>query len=299
MNATATAQAPAKIRWGGARRAALALLALVLLLAGGAGVLAPWYDVGARAPGLPAGAAGCAGEAATYAGQPAGCRRAEAGLALTVHTTPAAYPSAERWRAAQWGTYVVFVLIGGLIALAWRPREHTLVLQHMLVTAAAGAVLAALLSPALLPIVLAPALIALPLCPAPRGLLARSAARPSVPLLALGALAAALLAADAWAGYPQAAEARWAGGLLLDAALALAALLAATRRPGWAALGLMTGAALIYLGLAAVLLADQAGAWRGGIPATIGGWLFVGATYWELRRARSSARPMRAGGAGV
>ena len=107
---------------------------------------------------LPSGA-GCAGEASTYAGQPAGCRRAEAGLALTVHTTPAAYPSAERWRAAQWGTYVVFVLIGGLIALAWRPREHTLVLQHMLVTAAAGAVLAALLSPALLPIVLAPALI--------------------------------------------------------------------------------------------------------------------------------------------
>ena len=70
-------------------------------------------------------------------------------------------------------------------------------------------------------------------------------------------------------------------------ALALAGLLAATRRPGWQVLGLLTGATLIYLGLAAAKLPTQAGGWgaAGAALATLGGWAFVGVTVWEARRA--------------
>ena len=66
--------------------------------------------------------------------------------------------------------------------------------------------------------------------------------------------------------------------------LALAGLLATTKRPGWQALGLLTGAALIYLGLVAAKLPAQAGSWgtlRTAL-ATLLGWTFVGATAWEM-----------------
>lgn len=295
MIATAPSQAKRRSWRDGARRAALALLALALFPLAGGGVLAPWYEP-ARPRALPTRGLGCEADVALEASRQPQCRRSNGAFAKANAIGKPAQAGGPRWRAAQLGAYVVFLLIGGLAALAWRPREHALVLQYLLLAAGAGAALAAWLSPALLPFVLAPALLALLLDPAPRAALRLGQATPSLPLLALGLLAAGLLAAQA-----RAADAGSAGGLLLDMALALAGLLAATRRPGWAALGLMAGAALIYLGLAAALLADQSGAWGGGasLLATVGGWAFVGATYWELRRAGSSARPMRFDRSGV
>lgn len=51
------------------------------------------------------------------------------------------------------------------------------------------------------------------------------------------------------------------GGSLLALLLLLAALLAATKQPGWLALGLIAGLAFLYLGIAALFLPDFAGSW--------------------------------------
>jgi hypothetical protein len=123
----------------------------------------------------------------------------------------------------------------------------------------------------------------------------------SRPLLALSLPATALLALDSWRtlqsqlAAPQAQDRDSIAAVILAITLSLACILAATKRPGWQALGLLTGAALIYLGLVAARLPNQAGSWGivGAALATFGGWAFVGATAWEMhletRRAAQSA----------
>jgi hypothetical protein len=210
----------------------------------------------------------------------------------TAYGAPMYADAMQRWHDARWGAYAGILSTGSLLALLWRPRAQPLLLQFLI---GSGIMLAALEAPfapsrsLLNTAIIALLAIAYPdrvalLQPRPLELLSR-------PLLALSLLAAALLAVDLWRSIaPDLA----AGGSYLLAhhaietcALALAGLLASTRRPGWQALGLLTGATLIYLGLAAAKLPAQAQSWgaAGAALATLGGWAFVGLTAGEARRA--------------
>ncbi len=64
------------------------------------------------------------------------------------------------------------------------------------------------------------------------------------------------------------------------------------KRPGWRALGIITGVAFLYLGLAALALPQQAGSWGipGGILSLLAGALFVTVTLREARAMRDASR---------
>jgi hypothetical protein len=219
-------------------------------------------------------------------------------LASTASGAPVGAAAVQRWHDARWGAFTGILLTGSLLALLWRPRAQPLLLQFLI---SSGIALAAIEAP------LAPfrslthvAIVALLVIAYPdRAALLQFTplGQPSRPLLALSLLATTLLALDIWRSL--ALDLATGGSHLLAqqiveaSALALAGLLAATRRPGWQALGLLTGATLIYLGLAAAKLPAHGDGWgvaRAAL-ATLGGWAYVGLTVWETRRAgkRSAA----------
>jgi plastocyanin len=122
----------------------------------------------------------------------------------------------------------------------------------------------------------------------------------SLPLFGLSLLAAAFLAPDAWnllhlqfagLGGEHATQNHWVLTAELELMLVLGGLLAATKRPGWRILGILVGLAFVYLGLASISAPHFDGSWGtlGGILATLGGWSFVGATWWEARRSTADA----------
>ena len=236
-------------------RIAAGLIAAGLFLVDGIGVLAPWFD-------------------------------------LKGYRVAPYEPAIQRWYDARWGAYAGILLIGSLLAMLWRPGARPLLLQFAVLS---GAVLSAIGLPfdPFVGIMRIAALALLVALYPHRDMLARFSRpdRLSRPLLALS-LAAALLALDAWHSIrlvqpgSLAIDRRATEAIILAAALPLAGLLAATKRPGWQVLGLLSGAALIYLGLVAAKLPSQPGAWgaAGAALATIGGWAFVGATRWEARR---------------
>jgi len=236
------------------------LIAVGLFLVDGIGVVAPWLD-------------------------------------LTDYRAPEYQAVAQRWYDARWGAYSGILLTGSLLALLWRPRAQPLLLQFLVLSGVAVAALGVPFAPFIS--ILRIAAVALLVITYPDRAALPRFAQPhprSRPLLALSLLAAAPLAIDAWrslqsrlavAGMP-AYDRHAIEAVMLAIVLVLAGLLSATRRPGWQALGLLTGASLIYLGLAAAKLPDQPGSWgvTGAALATLGGWAFVGATAWEARRAR-------------
>jgi hypothetical protein len=128
--------------------------------------------------------------------------------------------------------------------------------------------------------------------PAPRGLFTFAGAHPSRRLLALAVISALALAPVtlrnlqwqlAGVGGEHAEQSRWMGAVILSVCLVLAGLLAATRRPGWRALGILTGITYVYLGAAALSVPDQPGSWgtAGGLAALIWGAAYVGAVALE------------------
>jgi hypothetical protein len=237
-------------------QAVAGLIAVGLFLVDGVGVLAPWFDM--------------KGYTAPYE------------------------PALQRWYDARWGACAGILLIGSLLALLWRPDARPLLLQFLVLAGAAASAIGLSFDP--YAGVLRIAAIALLVGIYPRRELLTHFSQPnrlSRPLLALSLTSAALLALDAWLsmqlapGGTRAIDRPATEAIVLAAALALSGLLAATKRPGWQALGLLSGAALIYLGLAAAKLPAQPGAWggTGAALATLGGWAFVGATWWQARSA--------------
>jgi hypothetical protein len=231
------------------------LIAVGLFLVDGVGVLAPWLDP-------------------------------------TSSGTPVYTNGIQRWYDARSGAYTGILITGSLLALLWRPHAQPLALLFLIGSGIVLAALEALFAP--LQSILQVAIIALlgityPYRAGLRRLTIRQ--RLSWPLVGLSLLLAVLLAIDVWRSISTelaAGGSRLLARHMVEAvALALAGLLAATRRPGWQALGLLTGVALIYLGLAAAKLPIQAGGWgaAGAALATLGGWAFVGVTAWEVRRA--------------
>jgi hypothetical protein len=186
-----------------------------------------------------------------------------------------------------------------LLALLWRPQAQPLLLQFLTLSGAALVAIGAHFDP-LTSIVQAAAITLLVISYPNRAALARFSQPGSLsrPLIVLSLPATALLALDAWRTLQSqlaAPDRASIAAVILAITLSLACILAATKRPGWQALGLLTGIALIYLGLVAARLPNQAGSWGilGVALATFGGWAFVGATTWEMqletRRAVLSA----------
>jgi hypothetical protein len=206
--------------------------------------------------------------------------------------------AAERWHDAQRGA-ASGILFGGasLLALLLPSRAQPLLLQFLALAAVTTTALGSALDLRdLAPLVL-PAALAVAAFPRPRRLLDFALpGRLSVLLLALSLITAAVLAADVWRSFQlqlgvagaQASSGHGIATTTLAAVLALAGGLAATKRPGWQALGLLAGATLIYLGLAASVVPAQVGSWgrSGAGLATAGGWAFVAVTWWEARRDR-------------
>lgn len=205
-----------------------------------------------------------------------------------VFSTPDYTYPLHLWHGAQWGTWMGILICGSLLLLLRRPREKPLLMQFIVLAIALQALLYFLLvgfHPA--PVVfLVGALIVAAVYPEPRSLLSvAGGARTSRPLLGLGLAVAALLALDvsrnlrwqfAGVGGEHHELGHWTIAVGVAAVLTLGALLTASRRPGWQSLGVLVGAAFVYLGLAAVTVPDSAGSWGlAGVIAVLGGVAFI------------------------
>jgi hypothetical protein len=201
----------------------------------------------------------------------------------------------HRFHEAHWAVINAVLLGGCLLALLRKPREQPLLAQFFIVAVLIDAIGFAL-TEAPDPTAFVILAIVIAAYPAPRALLGVSREGPiSVPLLGLSILAAAFLLPEvsrlvpmqlAGLGGEHATQHHWILTAILELMLIVGGLLAATRRPGWKALGFIVGLAFLYLGVASISLPYYAGSWNvwGGALATLGGCAFIGATVWAIRR---------------
>jgi hypothetical protein len=219
---------------------------------------------------------------------------------LVTNDGPGYTAEIHRFHEAHWGVIHGLLYGGCLIALLRKPREQPLLIQFLVVAMlieAVGYSLVGSLDP--MPLIVLAIMIAA--YPAPRALISVSREGPvSIPLLGLSILAAALLLPEVWRLVPMqlaglggehATEHHWILTAMLELMLIAGGLLAATRRPGWKALGFIVGLAFVYLGVASISLPYYAGSWNlwGGALATLGGWAFIGATLWQARQLAAAA----------
>lgn len=218
---------------------------------------------------------------------------------------PGYTPEIHRWHQGQWAAQMGILLGGTLVALLWRPYAKPLLMQFFGLGMAGFLFVLALAphwgpKPAMLTITAIIVSLVIAAYPRPRALLETTRERPvSRPLLALSALAAALLAPASWqawqlqvvGGSEHAEHHAWASGVVLALLLVLAGALAATKRPGWQALGALTGVAFLYLGTVALTVPDQPGSWGsiGGVLSLLGGLAFITATLLEARMTATVA----------
>jgi hypothetical protein len=204
-------------------------------------------------------------------------------------------PDLHRWHDAMWGAVAGILEGGALLVLLLRPREKPLLMQYQALNIIVAAPLILPFEPQLV-FVMIILLIIIASYPAPRALLDFSQKEPiSRPLLALSLTAAVLLAPYMlrlliWqiqgAGGEQATANEWIADVEHSALLLAGAFMACTKRPGWRALGILTGLVFLYLGVAALALPTHAGSWgvAGGIVSLLGGLLYIAATIREARR---------------
>ena len=209
-------------------------------------------------------------------------------------------PEARRWFGAEHAAIVGILFSGSLVALLRRPQSKPLLLQYYVV----GHILFLLglaawqwqpLAPPMKPTVVVAFLVVLGLLvftyPDRRALLDVARPQPASRLLLAATLVAVLaLAPSTWQALvrqvqEQGAMDRWAEAIDLSVLLVMSGLLAATRRPGWRELGILTSVAYLYLGLAALTVPDQMGSWGtlGGGMSLLGGIVYLVATTIESR----------------
>lgn len=204
-------------------------------------------------------------------------------------------PDLHRWHEAMWGA-VTGILEGGvLLSLLWRPRQYPLLVQFMALAVLGAVVIVLPFEPSLLFVIVMLTLVILSY-PMPRALLNFSQPGPlSRSLLVFSLVAAVLLIPyivrlETWQiqgiGGEQAIATEWVADVEHASFLLLAMFLASTKRPGWQILGILSGIVFIYLGIAALMLPNQAGSWGviGGIAALIGGLLYIMVTIRESRK---------------
>ena len=217
--------------------------------------------------------------------------------------TPHYTPELHRWHHADISALVGLLICGSLLAALPRPRRAPLLTQFVLL--ASGLLALACVYP-FRPSTLIPAVAVIALVvaayPDRRALLAFSReGSTSRPLLALAVAAAVPLLLNAWANLrlqytdvsQHARDNHWLGSVALALALIVAGLLAATGRPGWRALGVITGGAYLYLGATALSIPTHDGSWglTGGVLALLGGAAYLALTALEARRGRPAAQP--------
>ena len=220
-------------------------------------------------------------------------------------TEPGYEAAAHLWHEAQYGTQVGILFGGCLVALFWRPRAQPLLLQFLVLANLGNMLLMALTIPGaknfLLILIIALGIL-IAAYPRPRALVEFSSSAPiSRHLLAVTGLATVFLVLDisrnlrwqlAGIGGEHLAFHHWQNAIFLACLLVGAGALSAMKRPGWRALGIITGVAFLYLGLAALTLPQQAGSWGspGGILSLLAGALFVTVTLREARTTRGADR---------
>jgi len=209
-------------------------------------------------------------------------------------------PGSARWSLALEGVVDLLVLTCIVMAVI-RPARSALLVQYLLYAAPlAAALIIPFAGPSFL-IVVVLLLLVPATYPYPRELVSlRSGPGPSMSLLAVACAGTAVLvplAVDAFqtqVTLPRGAAADFnvlatnGEHLLL---LALAGLLAATRRPGWRVLAGATTAACVYLGLVSILLPNQPNSWGvvGGVAALVAAGAYGIAAV--VATDRSSAAP--------
>ena len=212
-------------------------------------------------------------------------------------------PELHRWHHADISALIGLLICGSLLAALPRPRRSPLLTQFVLL--ASGILALACVYP-FRPTTLIPAVAVIALVvaayPDRRALLSfPREGSSSRPLLALAAASAVPLLLNAWANLrlqytdvsQHARDNHWNGSVALALALIVAGLLTATRRPGWRALGVITGGTYLYLGATALSIPAHDGSWglTGGVLALLGGAGYLALTALEARRGRSAAQP--------
>jgi hypothetical protein len=211
------------------------------------------------------------------------------------------HPEIHRWHDAEQGAIGGILSAGILLVLLWRPRTNLLLVQcQAIVVVVSLLITAPFIGPSMFLIAL-PLIVVVATYPVRRALLDFSRDEPiNRPLLALTLLAAVLLAPSMWrsllwqiqgVGGEHATTYHWIAGFEHTFILLLAGVLASMKRPGWQTLGILNGVVLLYLGLVALSVPDQAGSWgiAGGILGLIGGAGYIGVTLFETRRTMQVA----------
>jgi len=217
---------------------------------------------------------------------------------LLESATKTYHPEIHRWHDAMWGVLNALLVGGTLLALVWQGQKRPLLAQFFALAMLISSIVFIAVDPThffeYIPLVTL--VIFVVAYPAPRTLLSlTSAGRISIPLLALGILAAVLLAPDVYRNivlqiYDRTSEhgqnMHWLLSALTDALLVVAGLLVCTKRPGWKSLGVITGITFLYAGAAAITVPYHPGSWGtiGGVISVLGGINFLVATYYEARR---------------
>jgi len=220
------------------------------------------------------------------------------------------FPSINhRWHEAQSGAFMVIIFGGSLLTLLWRPQSKPLLMQFIVLSIGIVSIAFATVSGAgFTPIVLAIGIVLIGILvaayPRPRDLLdIRRKGSLSYPLLAITFVAAILLAPIIARelnyqilGMTQqdvhALNYHWLTSVVLALLLILGGSLAATKRPGWQALGCIIGIAYLYRGSMALMLPDYAGSWGtiGGALGLLAGLSYITITLLEVQRTRKAAR---------
>lgn len=210
------------------------------------------------------------------------------------------HPVLHRWHDGQWGALGAILFVGSLLAMLRQPHRTPLLAQFFALGSLVMVVAVAPFDRGIV-IFLILALVMAAAYPAPRRLLHFSREGPlSRPLLVLTVAMAAALTPISWRALrfqiddPMSEHSvanHWIMAVALALVLVLAGLLTATKRPGWRALGTITGLCLLDLGAAALHLPHQAGSWgiTGGLLAVAGGAAYLILTYLESRHVTEPA----------
>jgi hypothetical protein len=198
-------------------------------------------------------------------------------------------PDFQRWSDAM--TVAIAILtVGSLLAATWRPRTMPLPMQYLAIATVLAVIEVAPFEGPFIFFVVIPLVFVIAAYPEPRALMSLSPdGSISRPLLALSLVAMVLLAPGLWLTFSrelQGLSGDWITNFEHTVSLLLAGILTSTKRPGWRVLGILTGAAFLYLGAAALAVPDAPGSWgaAGGILALLGGTAYISLTLFEARR---------------
>lgn len=198
-------------------------------------------------------------------------------------------PDFRRWSDGM-AVAIAILIVGSLLAAIWRPRATPLPMQYLAITTVLAVMEVAPFEGPYIFFVVIPLILVIAAYPDPRALMSLSPdGSISRPLLVLGLAAAVLLAPSLWLSFGrevQGISGDWISNFEHTVSLLLAGILTSTKRPGWRVLGILTGAAFLYLGAAALAVSDAPGSWgvTGGILALLGGVGYIATTLFEARR---------------